>query len=61
VLVEALRRAGKDPTPARIVAALDGMNRFDLGGVELGFAPDDHSGMNYVDISIIDSNGQFMR
>ncbi|HET9822091.1 MAG TPA: ABC transporter substrate-binding protein [Burkholderiaceae bacterium] len=61
VLVEALKRAGKEPTPERIVKALEGMSRFDLGGVEVGFSPTDHTGMDYADISIVGRDGRFLR
>lgn len=61
VLVEGLRRAGPKPTRDKIIAALGGMNRFDLGGLELGYGPDDRTGLNFVELSIIDASGQFRR
>lgn len=61
VLVEGLRRAAPDPTPARLKAALEGMRKFDLGGLELGFSPTDHTGLEYSDLSIIDRDGHFRR
>lgn len=61
VLVEALRRAGRDPTPERIRNALDGMKLFDLGGLELSFSPTDHTGLDYADLSIIGPEGRFRR
>jgi hypothetical protein len=61
VLVEGLRRAGPKPTRDKIIAALAGINRFDLGGLELGYGPDDRTGLNFVELSIIDSTGQFRR
>jgi ABC-type branched-subunit amino acid transport system substrate-binding protein len=61
VLVEALRRAGPNPTRAKIVEALDSLNRLDLGGLELGFSPTDHTGLSYVELSIIGGDGKFKR
>jgi branched-chain amino acid transport system substrate-binding protein len=61
VLVEALRRAGRDPTPERIRNALDGMRQFDLGGLELSFSGSDHTGLDYADLSIIGPDGRFRR
>ena len=61
VLVEGLRRAGAKPTREKVVAALSGMSHFDLGGLELGYGPGDRTGLSYVDMSIIDGNGQFRR
>jgi branched-chain amino acid transport system substrate-binding protein len=61
VLVEALRRAGPKPSRDRIMVALDGMRKFDLGGLEISFAPDDHTGLDFADLSIIGSDGKFRR
>lgn len=61
VLVEALRRAGPKPTRERIVSTLNAMSHFDLGGLELGYGPNDHTGLSYVDLSIIGSDGQYLR
>jgi branched-chain amino acid transport system substrate-binding protein len=61
VLVEGLKRAGKQPTREGLRKALDSLGRFDLGGVEVGYSPADHSGMDYVDLAIIDQSGKFRR
>jgi ABC-type branched-subunit amino acid transport system substrate-binding protein len=61
VLVEALRRCGPRPTSERLVAALNAMSKVDIGGMEISFGPDDHSGLTYADLSIIAADGRFMR
>ena len=61
VLVEALKRAGKDPTPERIKNALEGFKRVDIGGLEVSFSPTDHTGLEYSDLSIIGREGKFRR
>lgn len=61
VLVEGLRRAGKEVSRAALLRALNGMQRYDLGGLEVSFSPGDHTGINYADISIIDPRGRFLR
>ena len=61
VLVEGLRRAGRNPTRAGLVAALNGMRKFDLGGMEVTYGPDDHTGLDFVDLSIVDMSGKFRR
>jgi branched-chain amino acid transport system substrate-binding protein len=61
VLVEGLRRAGANPTRDKLRQALDGMSMFDLGGIELGYNSKDHTGLTYVDISIISVDGTFRR
>ena len=49
------------PTRERIVAALGNMSHYDLGGLELGFGPGDRTGLNFVELSIIGSDGRFRR
>lgn len=61
VLVEALRRAGRNPTRGKIEDALESFRRFDLGGIEISYGPDDHSGMDFVELSVVDATGQFRR
>jgi ABC-type branched-subunit amino acid transport system substrate-binding protein len=61
VLVEALRRAGKSPTRASLLAALDGMKKFDVGGLEVSYSENDHTGLDFVDLSIIGPDGKFKR
>jgi branched-chain amino acid transport system substrate-binding protein len=61
VLVEGLRRAGPAPTRAKLVAALNGLSRFDLGGMELGYSSTDHTGLSFADLSIIGADGLFRR
>ncbi len=63
VLVEGLRRAaGKGPiTRVGLIEALEGMKNFDLGGMQLGYSPTNHSGLDYIEISIINSKGEFLQ
>lgn len=61
VLVEALRRAGPKPTRERIQAALEGMHKFDLGGMDVSYSPTDHTGLDFADLSIIGTTGKFRR
>jgi ABC-type branched-subunit amino acid transport system substrate-binding protein len=61
VLVEGLKRAGKQPTRQSLRDALENMGRYDLGGIEVGYSAKDHSGLDYVDLAIIDQAGKFRR
>lgn len=61
VLVEALRRAGPKPSRERIQTALEGLGKFDIGGLEVNFSPQDHTGLDFADLSIITSDGRFRR
>lgn len=58
-LVEGLRAAGREPTRAGFVKALQSM-KVDLGGVQLRYAPGEHEGSTFVDLSIVTRQGRFM-
>jgi ABC-type branched-subunit amino acid transport system substrate-binding protein len=60
VLVEGLRRAGRDLSRERLVGALETLNRFDIGGLSVTYAPGAHSGSRFVDTTIIGSSGRFI-
>jgi ABC-type branched-subunit amino acid transport system substrate-binding protein len=61
LLVLGLQRAGRDPTPATLIQALEGLGEVDLGGFRLRYGPGERTGSNYVDPSIITHEGRFMR
>lgn len=58
VIVEAVRRQGRTPSRAGMVAALDGMNSYDLGGYLISFKPGMRSGSRFVELSIISGSGK---
>ncbi len=61
VLVAALRRAGPSPSRVKIQQALETMNKVDIGGLEVSFSSNDHTGLEFVDLSIIGPDGKFRR
>ncbi|MEO5670624.1 MAG: ABC transporter substrate-binding protein [Ramlibacter sp.] len=61
VLVEALRRAGANPTRAKVLKALEGMSSFDLGGIKIGFSPESRVGSHYVEVTVIGSTGKLLK
>ena len=61
VLVEGLRRAGKDLTREKFVAAMESMSNYEIGGFAVRFSPDNHNGSQYVDLSMIGRDGKFIR
>ena len=61
VLVAGLRKAGKNPTSASLVAALNRLDRFDLGGLSLTYSPKSHTGLIYTNVAIIGTNNRFQR
>ena len=61
VMVEGLRRAGKNLTREGLVNALESMQDVDLGGFYVGYSPKVHTGSKFVDLTIIGRNGNFLR
>jgi branched-chain amino acid transport system substrate-binding protein len=61
VLVEGLRRAGREPTREKLVSALESLQRFDLGGVDVTYGPQSRAGSRYVELTIIGRDGKFIR
>ena len=61
VMVEGLRRAGPKPTREKLIAALESMQRFDLGGIDVTYGPQRRTGTEYIDLTIISKKGMFVR
>lgn len=58
-LTIALRAAGRDLTRNGFVKTLENSN-FDLGGIKVRFAPGDHEGSRFVDLSMVSREGRFI-
>ena len=61
VLVEGLRRAGPNPTSEGLRDALEGLQNFNIGGLSVSYGPDNHTGLDFADLSIVDASGRFRR
>lgn len=61
VLVAALRKAGPNPTREKLLAALNSLQKLDIGGMEVNYSPTDHTGLVFADLSIIGPDGKFRR
>jgi len=61
ILVEVLRRAGARPTPAAVQVALEKMGETDLGGYRVGYSAQKHHGSSFVEITMVDAGGRFIR
>lgn len=61
VVVEALRRAGRDLTRQKFINALENMRSVNLGGFEVGFSRDSHQGSRYVELTIIGPHEKFTK
>ncbi|HZY19219.1 MAG TPA: ABC transporter substrate-binding protein [Ramlibacter sp.] len=61
VLVEAIRRAGPNPTRAGVMTQLEKMNDYDTGGFPISFSRENRVGSKFVEVTVIGQNGKLMR
>ncbi len=61
VLVESLKRAGKNLNTETLRTALVSMNQFDLGDFVIAFNASDYNGTDFVEETIISRDGTFLR
>jgi ABC-type branched-subunit amino acid transport system substrate-binding protein len=61
VFAEGLRRAGKSLTRDMLVASLESMEDVDFGGFKVSYGPGNHTGSNYVELSMLSRDGEFVR
>ena len=61
IVVEALRRAGPNPTRAKVIAALNTMKDYDLGDFTVSYTPAARAGSKVVDLTIIGRDGSLYR
>jgi branched-chain amino acid transport system substrate-binding protein len=61
VLVEGLKRAGKKLTRESFLAALESLRAYDLGGIKVDYNAKDHTGAEYVELSMIGKKGEFVQ
>jgi branched-chain amino acid transport system substrate-binding protein len=58
VFTEGLRRAGKGPTRDSLIAGLETMQNFDMGGFLVSYGPRDHVASQYVDLAMLTDYGR---
>ena len=61
ITVEALKRAGPNPTREKIVKALNNLGELNLGGVYVNYSPKGRTGWGSVDLTIVGANGKLLR
>lgn len=60
LMVEAIKRAGKDLTREKLVSVLESANDIDLGGFHVGYSPSNHNGSRFVDLTVIGNAGKVL-
>jgi branched-chain amino acid transport system substrate-binding protein len=58
LLVEGLKRTGPDLTTKNFIRAMEGIGEISLGKFYARYSPKSHNGSNYVELAIIDAQGQ---
>jgi ABC-type branched-subunit amino acid transport system substrate-binding protein len=61
ILVEAIKRTGGNPTREKVLAQLEKMNSYDVGGFKVGFSPDNRVGSRFVEVTVIGPGGKLIR
>jgi ABC-type branched-subunit amino acid transport system substrate-binding protein len=60
VMVEGLRRTGRDLTREKFIDTMEKLD-VDLGGFHVAYSPKSHTGSKFVDLTIIGRGGKFLR
>jgi branched-chain amino acid transport system substrate-binding protein len=61
VLVEGLQRAGRNLTREGFIRALESIQRVDMGGIMITYDENDHTGSEFVELTMIGKDGRFIR
>ncbi|GAB3253024.1 ABC transporter substrate-binding protein [Chitinimonas naiadis] len=58
ILVEGLKRAGRDLTRDKLINALESMGDYDMGGFRVRYSASNHNGSQFIDMTVLDSSGK---
>lgn len=61
VMAEGLRRGGRNLTRDSFIRGLESMQRVDMGGVSLTYNDKDHTGSDFVELTLIGRDGRYVR
>jgi len=61
VATEAIRRAGKDLTRAKLISSMESMKGLDLGGFHVNYGKEQHQGSHFVELTIVRSGERFTK
>lgn len=61
VMVEGLKRAGNNPTPEALKKSLEAFKSLYLGGIFIRYAPSDHQGLTFSELSMLKKDGGYIR
>jgi ABC-type branched-subunit amino acid transport system substrate-binding protein len=61
VMVEGLRRAGRNLSRDSFIKAMESIQDYDVGGFKVSYGPNQRSGSKFVDLTIISRDQKFVR
>lgn len=61
LLVDVLRKTGKDLTREKLIAVLEGLHNHDIGGYRISYTANDRLGSRFVDLTVIGNGGRVLR
>lgn len=61
VMVEGLKRAGNNPTSEALKKSLEAFKSLNLGGIFIRYAPSDHQGLTFSELSMLKKDGGYIR
>jgi ABC-type branched-subunit amino acid transport system substrate-binding protein len=61
IMVDALRRAGRDLTREKLTSILETTSNLDVGGYRVSYSPNDRNGSRFVELTVIGSGGKVLR
>ena len=61
ILVDGLKRAGRNLTRESLIDALESMNKVDYDGFVINYSKNSHLGHRYVELTVISRDGRFLR
>jgi ABC-type branched-subunit amino acid transport system substrate-binding protein len=61
VMVEGIKRAGKDLTREKLVGALEGLNNNDFGGFRVTYGGSNRQGSRFVELTVVGPGGKLLK
>jgi branched-chain amino acid transport system substrate-binding protein len=61
LMVDAIRKSGKDLTREKLVATLENLQNYDLGGYRVNYSGNERNGSRFVDLTVVGNNGRVLR
>lgn len=61
IMVDGLKRAGRNLTRERLIDALESMGKVDYDGFTINYSKNSHLGHKYVELTVISKDGRFLR